>query len=43
MSASPAASFRVITGDMLEPMQTSLTPEQQERVATAIVLRARRA
>jgi arsenite methyltransferase len=43
MSVSDCALYPLITDDLLELMRTLIPPERQERVATAIVLTARRA
>jgi hypothetical protein len=39
---SDCALYPLITEDLLELMRTLIPPERQERVATAIVLTARR-
>jgi arsenite methyltransferase len=43
MGVSDCALYPLITEDLLELMRTLIPPERQARVATAIVLKARRA
>jgi arsenite methyltransferase len=43
MGVPDCALYPLFTEDLLELMRTLIPPERQERVATAIVLRARRA
>jgi arsenite methyltransferase len=43
MAVHDWALYPLFTEDLLELMRTLIPPERQERVATAIVLRARRA
>lgn len=41
MSVADWALYPLLTDDLLELMRTLVPPERQDRVATAIVLRAR--
>lgn len=43
MSVRDCELYPLFTSDLLELMRTLIPPERQERVATAIVLSARRA
>jgi arsenite methyltransferase len=43
ISVRDCALYPLFTEDLLELMRTLIPPEQQERVATSIVLSARRA